>query len=168
MRANVKRWLREGIVLLLMVGAVMLVMDQFRKPTLPQTFISQPLQTIDGQTLDIQALSAQRPLLVYVWATWCAVCRYTSPAVASLAKNGGNVVTVAMRSGNDLTLSHWLAKRRYAMPVVNDEQGRLYRQWQIQATPTLIVIYQGEVHAITTGFTSPWGLRLRLWWAGLS
>ena len=167
MRAKLRRWLREGIVLLLIAGAVMLAMDQFRKPALPSTFTSEQLHTIDGNRIDMKALSAERPLLVYVWATWCAVCRYTSPAVANIAKDGGNVVTVALRSGDDATLKRWLAKKKYAMPVVNDEQGQLSRLWQIQVTPTLVVIDKGEVKSVTTGFTSGWGIKLRLWWAGI-
>ncbi|MBB1202650.1 protein disulfide oxidoreductase [Enterobacteriaceae bacterium 89] len=167
MRAKLRRWLREAIVLLLIAGAVMLVMDQFRKPALPPTFISEQLHTIDGQSVDLNALSATRPLLVYVWATWCAVCRYTSPSVANIAEEGGNVVTVALRSGDDATLSRWLAKKKYEMPIVNDEQGQLSRLWQIQVTPTLVVVYKGEVKSVTTGFTSGWGMKLRLWWAGI-
>jgi Redoxin. len=167
MRAKLQRWLREGIVLLLIAGAVMLVVDQFRKPALPATFITQQLHTIDGQNVDIGALSAKRPLLVYVWATWCAVCRYTSPSVADIAKDGGNVMTVALRSGDDTALTRWLAKKQYAMPVVNDEQGALSRLWQIQVTPTVVVVYKGEVKSVTTGFTSGWGMKLRLWWAGI-
>ncbi|WP_330985927.1 MULTISPECIES: protein disulfide oxidoreductase [Enterobacterales] len=167
MRAKLKRWLREGIVLLLIAAAVMLVMDQFRKPTLPATFVSAPLQTIDGETVDLAAMSQERPLLVYVWATWCAVCRYTTPAVANIAEEGGNVMSVALRSGDDATLTQWLTRKKYALPVVNDEQGTLSRQWQIQVTPTLVVISKGEVKSVTTGFTSGWGMKLRLWWAGV-
>lgn len=159
--------MREGLVLLLIAAAAMLVMDQFRKPSLPASFVHSPLHTIDGRTVDLKALSDERPLLVYVWATWCGVCRYTSPSVAKMAEEGDNVVTVALRSGDDATLAHWLEKKKYAMPVVNDEQGQLSRLWQIQVTPTLLIISKGEVKSMTTGFTSGWGMKLRLWWAGL-
>lgn len=167
MKVKLKRWLREGIVLLLIAAAALLVMDQFRKPTLPATFASAPLQTIDGETVDLAAMSQERPLLVYVWATWCAVCRYTTPAVADIAKEGGNVMSVALRSGDDATLTQWLARKKYELSIVNDEQGTLSRQWQIQVTPTLVVISKGEVKSVTTGFTSGWGMKLRLWWAGV-
>jgi protein-disulfide isomerase-like protein with CxxC motif len=51
------------------------------------------------------------------------------------------------------------------LPTVNDPAARLARQWDVQVTPTLIVISRGEVKSITTGWTSGWGMRLRLWLA---
>jgi thiol-disulfide isomerase/thioredoxin len=167
MRAKLKRWLREGVVLLLIAAAAMLVMDHFRQPTLPATFVSTPLQTLDGKPVSLAEMSQDRPLLVYVWATWCGVCRYTTPSVAKIAEEGGNVISVALRSGEDATLSNWLARKHYAMPTVNDASGQLSRSWQVQVTPTLMIISKGEVKSVTTGFTSGWGMKLRLWWAGL-
>jgi thiol-disulfide isomerase/thioredoxin len=167
MRAKLKRWLREGVVLLLIVAAAMLVMDQFRQPALPATFVSTPLQTLDGKPISLAEMSQDRPLLVYVWATWCGVCRYTTPSVAKIAEEGGNVISVALRSGDDATLSNWLSRKHYAMPTVNDASGQLSRSWQVQVTPTLMIISKGEVKSVTTGFTSGWGMKLRLWWAGV-
>lgn len=167
MRAKLKRWLREGVVLLLIAAAAMLVMDQFRQPTLPATFVSTPLQTLDGKPVSLAEMSQDRPLLVYVWATWCGVCRYTTPSVAKIAEEGGNVISVALRSGDDATLSNWLARKHYAMPTVNDASGQLSRSWQVQVTPTLMIVSKGEVKSVTTGFTSGWGMKLRLWWAGV-
>ena len=120
---------------------------------------------LDGRTLDLNAMSQQRPLLLYVWATWCGVCRYTTPSVASLAADGGNVLTVALRSGDNAALEKWLSRKKMALPTVNDPSGQLARQWDIQVTPTLVVISQGEVKSVTTGWTSSWGMRLRLWLA---
>ncbi|MBN0210242.1 protein disulfide oxidoreductase, partial [Pseudomonas aeruginosa] len=82
-----------------------------------------------------------------------------------LAADGGNVLTVALRSGDSATLEKWLTRKKMALPTVNDPSGQLARQWDIQVTPTLVVISQGEVKSVTTGWTSGWGMRLRLWLA---
>lgn len=87
--SKLRRWAREGIVLVLLALAVMWGVDQYRKPTLPATFSATPMQGIDGTMHDIAALSQDRPLLIYVWATWCSICRYTTPAVNKLAEEGG-------------------------------------------------------------------------------
>ncbi|WP_368542950.1 protein disulfide oxidoreductase [Enterobacter soli] len=165
MAGKLLRLLRELAVWLLIGAAVSLAVDYFRQPALPQNFASSTLHTLDGQPVDLIAMSEERPLLVYVWATWCGVCRYTTPSVAALAADGGNVMSVALRSGDNATLERWLAKKAMALPTVNDPSGSLTRQWDVQVTPTLVVISRGEVKSITTGWTSGWGMRLRLWLA---
>ncbi|MBT1617461.1 redoxin family protein, partial [Klebsiella pneumoniae] len=84
----------------------------------PQNFSATALHTLDGQPVDLIAMSKERPLLVYVWATWCGVCRYTTPSVAALAADGGNVMSVALRSGDNATLETWMRKKKAMMPTV--------------------------------------------------
>lgn len=156
---------RQLLTWILIVAAVSLTVDYLRRPALPQNFSSMPLQTLDGRTVDLAAMSQERPLLLYVWATWCSVCRYTTPSVAALADDGGNDMTVALRSGDNATLARWLAHKKIALPTINDASGQLSQGWEVQVTPTLIVISRGEVKSVTTGWTSNWGMRLRLWLA---
>lgn len=166
-RRRVYRWLREMIVLLLLAAVLMWGVDRFRSPTLPDTFSGTTMQTIDGQQLDFAAMSENRPLLVYVWATWCSICRFTSPSVEKLKEQGGNVVSIALRSGDDVRLATWMQKKQLTMPVVNDARGELAQRWQVSVTPTLVVIDKGQPVSVTTGWTSYWGMKMRLWWAGL-
>lgn len=167
MRSKLRRWMRELVVLLLLAMAVMWGMDQLRKPVLPADFSGMPMQTLTGSQVDLAALSADRPLLLYIWATWCGICRYTTPAVNEMAEQGANVMTLAMRSGDDQELTRYLQKRQLSMPVINDARGNLARQWQVGVTPTLVVISKGKVVTATTGWTSAWGMKLRLWWASV-
>ena len=162
-----RRGLRELFILALLVGLVVWGMDQFRKPTLPAEFTDTALQTIAGDRIDLAVLSQQRPLLIYVWATWCGICRYTTPAMEKLAKEGGNVVSVALRSGDDEKLARWMHKKQLTMPVVNDNSGAISQRWQVSVTPTLVVVSKGEVVSTTTGWTSYWGIKWRIWWAGV-
>ena len=165
--SKLRRWAREGIIFILLALAVMWGVDQYRKPTLPASFSATPMQSIDGKTHDIAALSQDRPLLIYVCATWRSICRFTMPSVDKLAKEGGNVVSIALRSGDDAKLARWVEKKQLTMPVINDKNGALSQQWQVSVTPTLIMVSKGEVVSTTTGWTSYWGMKLRLWWAGL-
>ncbi len=87
MASKIRRWLRELAVWLLIGAAVSLAVDYFRQPALPQNVSATSLQTLDGRTLDLHAMSQQKPLLLYVWATWCGVCRYTTP-VGGIACRG--------------------------------------------------------------------------------
>lgn len=164
--AKLRRWGREFLILLLIVLAVVMAMDWLRAPQAPVAFDAQALTTLSGERVSLAQLSRDKPLLVYFWASWCGVCRFTTPYVARLAEEGGNVLTVALRSGDDLQVEQWLARKRLTLPVVNNPHGELSAQWQVGVTPTLVVISQGKVVQSTTGWTSYWGMKLRLWWAG--
>lgn len=165
--SRLRRWAREGIIFVLLTLAVVWGVDRYRKPTLPASFSATPMQSIDGNIHDIAALSQERPLLIYVWATWCSICRYTTPSANKLAKEGGNVVSIAMRSGDNAKLARWVEKKQLKMPVINDENAALSQQWQVSVTPTLVIVSKGNVVSTTTGWTSYWGLKLRMWWVGV-
>lgn len=163
--ARLKRWGREIALLLLMLAGILFAMDLWRAPQAPPAFDSQRLTTLDSATLSLAQRSQERPLLVYFWASWCGVCRYTTPSVAKLAAQGGNVLSVALRSGDDQQVAAWLAAKRLSLPVVNDPAGELAARWQVGVTPTFVIIDKGKVAQSTTGWTSYWGMKLRLWWA---
>ncbi|MEA1063479.1 protein disulfide oxidoreductase [Erwinia sp. HR93] len=162
-----RRWARELLVTLALAVGVTVAMDALRGPSLPASIATAPLKTVDGEMLSLAAMSAERPLLVYVWASWCAVCRYTTPGVRRLAQSGANVASVALRSGDDERLRRTLAAKRLPVPTVNDANGALVRRWGVSATPTLLIIYRGKVTSATIGWTSYPGMLLRLWWAKL-
>ncbi|TKV20747.1 protein disulfide oxidoreductase [Citrobacter sp. TBCS-14] len=165
MLSELRRWLREGLILLVLIVGAMLLMDAWRAPTLPTAFDSTPLQTLEGETVTLAALSQQEPVLLYFWASWCGVCRFTTPDVARLQREGENVMTIALRSGSEAEVSRWLSRKGVDFPVINDADGTLSRSWEVSVTPTLVVMSQGRVVSTTSGWTSYWGMKLRLWWA---
>ncbi|WP_158075267.1 protein disulfide oxidoreductase [Salinivibrio siamensis] len=119
------------------------------------------MRLLDGRQQDLVAMSQHEPVLVYVWATWCGVCRFVTPSVDWLSGHA-QVVSIALRSGSNKHIAGYLAHHGYDFPVVNDQSGALSNAFAVKVTPTVMVVEQGEITSITTGFTTPFGLWLRL------
>lgn len=164
---RLRRWGKEALWLLLFGVVISTALDFWRSPALPE---GNPLPTLtlqDGTTADLQAMSRDKPLLVYYWASWCAVCRFTTPTVEQLWQDGENVLTVALRSGNTQQLSKGMGKKGLTFPTHNDERGDLAARWQVGVTPSFLIVKDGKVVSTTTGWSSGLGLKLRLAWASL-
>ncbi|MCZ4058370.1 protein disulfide oxidoreductase [Pantoea sp. LMR881] len=159
------RGLRKGSGLLLIVMIFIWGADRLRAPTLPEDLAAVPVTGMNDANLNLAELSQSQPLLVYVWASWCNICKLTTRSVANLIAEGKPVLSVAIRSGDDAQVETWMRKKSLNGPGINDQRGELAQRWDIAATPTFIVLYKGKVVSTTSGWTSGWGLTLRLWWA---
>lgn len=151
----------------LLYGAMFLVIyiaiNWWRQPVMPA---NPQLQLLDyqGQTVDLAAMSMDKPALVYFWGTWCPVCKTTSPAVNRLSAAGNYpVVTVAIKSGDNQTLDNYLTEHDYGFKTINDENGTIFADWQGQVTPSFVILKEGEMTQGLTGIQPEWSLRLRLW-----
>ena len=162
-----RRWLREALqlaVILLLVGAAV---DWWRAPQQPLQAADTPLQLVDGRSVSLRALSHEQPLVLYFWGSWCGICRHTSPAIDKLARNGHAVLGVALQSGDDAQIDAYLHQHGWQFANLNDKQGDWSRQWQVAATPTIVLVKDGQMRFSTSGISSYWGLRARLWLVSL-
>jgi thioredoxin 2 len=94
----------------------------------------QPLPWIadagDGTFAEI-AEAATIPVVVDLWAPWCAPCRMVSPALERLARD--------------------LAGRIKLVKVNIDEAPQLAQRFDVHAVPTLLILHKGEVTARQAG-----------------
>ena len=108
-----------------------------------------------------------KPTLVYFWASWCGVCRLKEGSMESIARDH-KVISVALTSGDDADVRRYLASRGLKLPVINDPDGKISNQWGVRATPTSFIIdTRNRIRFREVGYTTEWGLRFRLWLAGL-
>ncbi|WP_133406332.1 protein disulfide oxidoreductase [Parashewanella tropica] len=122
--------------------------------------------TTQGKTIALPN-KPKEPTLVYFWGTWCGYCSFTSPMVESVAKNHP-VISIAIASGTNSEINQHMQNKELEFPVINDSTSRISNRWGVSGVPAIFIIdSQGNIAAKTTGPTSEWGLRLRLWWAGL-
>ncbi len=157
--ALLKNVLLYGVVFLVIYTAV----NWWRQPIMPA---NPQLQLTDyhGQSIDLAAISADKPTLVYFWGTWCPICRTTSPSVNKLAAAGNYpVVTIAITSGSNQELQDYMDEYNYNFTTINDQEGAIFADWQGQVTPSYVVLKNGEMTQGLTGIQPLWSLKLRLW-----
>jgi thioredoxin 2 len=83
--------------------------------------------------------AATLPVLVDLWAPWCAPCRLASPALERLARE--------------------LAGRIKLVKVNVDEAPRLAQRFDVRAVPTLLILRKGQLAARQAGPLLPPALR---------
>lgn len=152
------------LLFLVIYGAV----NYYRQPIMPITdnlvFVSHL-----GETLDLAKQSQDKPILVYFWGTWCGVCTHTSPTINQLAQDKtGQVVSIAIQSGNNDELNAYMQNKGYQFVVINDDAGQIFKAWQGQVTPSYVIIKNGKITQGFTGLAPLWSLKLRLAWASLT
>ena len=89
----------------------------------------------DDDTFAEVAEAATLPVLVDLWAPWCAPCRLVSPALERLARD--------------------LAGRVKLVKVNVDEAPRLAQRFDVRAVPTLLILRRGEMVARQAGALLP-------------
>ena len=159
---KLKILLKNATLLLVSLIIVSSILDFVRRPVVPEEINKITLQDLQGNSFSLESLDQNKPTLLYFWGSWCGYCRYTSPAINSLAKEGYQVVSVALRSGNEADVNDYLSKNDYHFTTVNDPKGECAERWQINVTPTIVLLSKGKMDLVTTGLTSYWGLKVRL------
>lgn len=141
-----------------------LVMNAWRAPT-PPTQLALSYTDTQGKNTDVIQVSHKRPVLIYFWGSWCGVCQFSSPNVQALHDEGYPVLSVAVSSGDDKALLSYLRQKRYSFATINDTDGSLFDKWQGQATPSFVIVHQGQVKQRFMGVSPLWLLKFRLWLA---
>lgn len=160
--AKTLAWGKKISVYLLVVITVGWSVDYWRAKSIVSGSAPALVATsIQGETIDLISLSQDKPVLVYFWATWCGVCSTVSPSV-DFMEDHYQVVTVVLSSGSQQRLQQYLSGRQYSFSTVNDPKGVIAKEWSVSVTPTLLVISKGQIKSVTTGFTTPIGMWLRL------
>lgn len=161
------KWRRPVIEVILLLG-LLIGFRAWQHRDMP----SGAAPALAGRTLAGEAYTLPghpgKPVLVHFWATWCAICREDQGSISAIAHDHGDVISIAMQSGNADDVARYVAQQHVDFPVINDPEGTLAQRWGVNAVPaSFIVGPDGTVRFIEVGYTTGPGLRLRLWLAGL-
>lgn len=151
-----KKYIKDGMILLIVAFVFANILSMYKTKELNRDF-----PNISSATLlsgkDFQ-LDNTKPLLIYFWATWCPICKTTSPNIEFLSKYI-NILTIAVKSDNT---KEYIMKNGYDFDVIDDIDGNISRSLNIGVFPT-IIIYDEDKKAFfsDTGYTSTLSLFLK-------
>jgi thiol-disulfide isomerase/thioredoxin len=162
-----KKFLKEGLITLLLAFIIVNVMSYIRKPDLNfSTLPSLTIPMVDGGEFRTQNYH-DKPLMIHFWATWCPTCKLEISNFNTLSKEF-NIITIAVQSGSNDDLKNFMQERGLKFPLINDRQGVLAKKFSIGAYPTTLIFdKEGKVAFSEVGYSSTWGLKLRMWWLNL-
>ncbi|RLA20272.1 MAG: protein disulfide oxidoreductase [Gammaproteobacteria bacterium] len=118
--------------------------------------------TVTGAPFELKQLEGE-PALLYFWASWCGICDAMDEGIESLSADYA-VITVAMQSGGREEVITHLQEKGLSFPVIADASGEISKSYGLHAVPAFFVLTpSGEIAFSGMGYTTSWGLRLRLW-----
>ena len=98
---------------------------------------------VDGKAFDL-ASEKGRVVLLNVWATWCAPCRYEIPELQALHekyfRRGLTVIGVSVDSTGVDDVKQFVAENKMSYPIVLDADGRVARTLRTTVLPTSVII----------------------------
>jgi len=107
----------------------------------------------------------KKPIMIHFWATWCPVCKTEIDNIQRLSKDY-QVITIAVKSGTTQEIQTYLNERGFDFKFINDKDAVLAQKFGVNIYPTTIIYNQyREVVFSDIGYTSTFGLYLRMWWA---
>ena len=115
------------------------------------------LSELDGKPLDLVRYLG-RPLLVNLWATWCAPCLAEMPSLQALRDAGGpqgsgELEVVALNAGQSINqVEGYLKTLPLRLPIVMDQEKRALARWNVRVLPTTLLFdAAGVLRATSVG-----------------
>lgn len=109
------------------------------------------IETLDGQAIKSNEIRGEESLMLIFWATWCPNCKKEIPLLNSLfsefSPKGMRFLGINVGVNDSVTkVKRYAEKYKINYPLTFDEGSKLTRRFNVQGTPTIIIIdRQGTV-----------------------
>ncbi len=164
-----KNWFKNLMTAVVFIGVFLAIRPFMQGDVIQGDAPMMQVTSITGQQIDLQQMTQQgKPVLIHIWATWCPICDVSKGGIESIAEDY-QVINIASQSGDDQALLDF-AKANEMNPdiIVNDYDGKWLSTFGAKAVPADFVISpNGQIEYIEVGYTTPIGLRIRLWLSSL-
>ncbi|MEZ6017717.1 MAG: TlpA disulfide reductase family protein [Planctomycetota bacterium] len=120
------------------------------------------MSDLDGVRHDLDAeLAKGRAVTLVFWQTWCASCKAEAPALVRAAvAHADHMTFVGVVPGTDATVDDDEVRRVASelglpYPTVRDRDLALTESFQVQGTPTIIVLEGSPARIVFAGHRPP-------------
>jgi len=162
---KLKSFTKEILVFIITLVVISNAISYYKSSDLKKDSLSiKNLTLIDGSTYIIPRNKA---VLVHFWGTWCPICKLEASNIDAISKDY-EVITIAVDSKSNDNIRKYIKDNNVNYKVHNDTQSELAKTYNISVYPTSF-IYDKNAKLVFTevGYTSTFGLKLRMWWANL-
>lgn len=139
----------SGVVLLILAGLVVALVQGIAGDDQADPRISEApdftLEAFDGSRLAL-AEHADKPILLYFWASWCTPCKTEAPLIQKLwgEYQDKGYLFIGMNIWDSETEAREFAEDyELTFPVVRDRQNAVYLDFGVENLPIAFFIRQG-------------------------
>jgi thiol-disulfide isomerase/thioredoxin len=136
MKDKIKKYLKEGIVFIVMLTVAMNAMSYYRSLDLNKDNLD--IKSFKLLNNTEYTLPQNKAIIVHFWATWCPTCKFEASNIEKISKDY-EVITIAVQSGTKEEIQEYLNENNLTFKVVNDEDGFYSRKFNIKAFPTTLI-----------------------------
>jgi peroxiredoxin len=102
------------------------------------------LETPQGELVKLSDYQG-RPVLVFLWTSWCSVCKRTMPGIQTVysdyAKDGFEILAVNLTHQDTLSAAQtYFVSQGYTYPILLDKDGSTAEAYRVHALPTSVLI----------------------------
>jgi len=132
------------------------------------TGMAPPINTVRLNGEQVRLIDYRgKPILVHFWASWCPICRLEESSISAIAQDHA-VLSFASQSGDADSVREYVREQNLRFPVIEDEHGEWAELYSVKGYPSSFIIdADGRIYDVEVGYSSSWGLRLRLFLASL-
>lgn len=160
MKDKIKKYLKEGVIFVIMLTIAMNAISYYNSLDLNKDKLTiESFKLLDDTTYIV---SKDKPLLVHFWATWCPTCKLEASNIEKISKDY-EIITIAVQSGTKEEIEKYLDEHNLTFKVVNDEDGFYSQKFNIKAFPTTFMYDKNKnLKFSEVGYTSTAGLYSRM------
>ena len=163
MKQKLKHYTKEILIFLVVMTIISNLISLYKS----QDLSKQKFNLLSNKliTKELYTPTQNRPILLHIWGTWCPVCKAEADNIQRLSEYY-DVITVAVNSGSDIEIAKYLKENGLNYRVINDKEGHIAQELHVAVYPTTF-IYDKDKNLLFSevGYTSSFGLFIRMWWA---